>query len=127
MVSSILKFIHASNVRALSQRMKIAVKAENESSNNLCISMRYKSTKDQNSNPSEVVLEYIKQTCIHFEQRVEYLDAKNMTELAEKMEKLTKEMNENEGYVCTCMQTQSNFGAYSSFSTAIMIFTKQYP
>ena len=78
MVSSILKFIHESNVRALSQRMKIAVKAENEGNNNLCISMRYKSTKDQNSNPSEVVLEYIKQTCIHFEQRVEYLDAKKL-------------------------------------------------
>ncbi len=127
MVSSILKFIHESNVRALSQRMKIAVKAENEGNNNLCISMRYKSTKDQNSNPSEVVLEYIKQTCIHFEQRVEYLDAKNMTELAEKMKKLTKEMREKEEYVCTCMQTQSDFGAHSSFSTAIMIFTKQYP
>ena len=116
----------ASSVKELIDRIKVSVEEQNKRLYS-CDSICYRSSFEQNCNYSEAKMEFIRQTCIHFNQTVKYLEADNMDELAEKIEKLTKEMREKVGYVCTCMQTQSDFGIHSSFSTAIMIFTKQYP
>ncbi len=124
--SNVVRTVVACDVCGLCDTMDSVVKEMSENMY-LCTSIRFKSDEENNNKRSVAIMEFTKQTCIWFEQRVKYADAGDMSRLNDEIKKIIDKMYLKRGFYCTSLQCQSNFNAHISRSTAIMLFTRQYP